>query len=340
MRPNTRATTTAAAKSCSETHAVSWFRLLVVVATFATMVVTNPDNNLGSWIPDKYWHISAKESGFWSSLIPPQDTNYGLFSLSKTIDGISANGLLHSAELCHFDSDDELLNLVCGWIDDTFCHSKPLLDKNDLPFTINRLLCWMLLLIMICPLFITRIRAETRQNNATVNAICAVIGQPTVWDLTQMNLIVYPTLVSMDRLLRSYLVIDGYTWRFLVAFVLLFFVIGAICNQIGSVFQQRERVMGMAASFAACLGYYRAVGMVSKGLFQFVEYPFSALTIFWMNAAMLFMQNRPGNFLAWVAGGFMGHLFGEIHQQLLAEALRSNAKSALSRTIRQILNFF
>jgi hypothetical protein len=98
--------------------------------------------------------------------------------------------------------------------------------------------------------------------------------------------------------------------------------------------------MGMAASFAACLGYYRAVGMVSKGLFQFVEYPFSALTIFWMNAAMLFMQNRPGNFLAWVAGGFMGHLFGEIHQQLLAEALRSNAKSALSRTIRQILNFF
>ena len=144
----------------------------------------------------------------------------------------------------------------------------------------------------------------------------------------------------MDRLLRSYLVIDGYTLRFLVAFFLLFVVIGTFCNQIGSLFQQRQPVMGMAASFAACLGYYRAVGMVSKSLFHFVEYPFSASTIFWMDAIMLFLQNRPGNFVAWVAGGFMGHLFGEIHQQVLAEALRSNAKSAVSRTIRQILNYF
>lgn len=114
MRPNARTRTRAATHSyyCPS---ISWFRLLVVVATFATLVVTNPDNNLGNWIPDKYWHVSEKESGFWSSLIPPQDTNFGLFSLSKTIDGISAKGLLHSAELCRFDSDDELINLVCGW---------------------------------------------------------------------------------------------------------------------------------------------------------------------------------------------------------------------------------
>lgn len=95
---------------------IAWLPLLVVAAAVATLVITNPANNVGNWIPEQHWRISEKPSGFWSSLIGPLDTNFGLFSLSKTIDGVSVNGLLHTTELCRFESDDELLDLACGWI--------------------------------------------------------------------------------------------------------------------------------------------------------------------------------------------------------------------------------
>lgn len=228
-----------------------------------------------------------------------------------------------------------MLNHSCT-ADDTFCHGKPLLDQNDLPFTVNRVLCWFLMAIMISPFLVTRVSVgRIRNRPAAINAFFSVIPQPTLWDLVQVNLVVYPTLVSMDRTLRSYLVIDGYTWRFLLAFFILFFVIGGVCNQIGSIVQ-RQRVVGMGAAFAACLGYYRAVGMTSKSLFRFADFPFSASTIFWLDAAMLFLRSQPGILVAWITGGFAGHAFGELHQQLLAEALRSNMKSAVSK----FLNFF
>lgn len=99
---------------------ISWVPLLLVTAALCTLIVTNPANGLGHWIPDQYWNIPNKQSsGLWFSLIRPQDTNFGLFTLSRTIDGVSVTGLLNTVELCQFDSpndDDELQNLLCGWI--------------------------------------------------------------------------------------------------------------------------------------------------------------------------------------------------------------------------------
>lgn len=95
---------------------ISLLRFILGVAAVTVFVVTNPSNNLSNWIPDRYCHNSEKQAGFWSSFIRQQDTNYGVFSLLSTMDGISVTGLLHSAELCQFDSHDELLNFVCVWV--------------------------------------------------------------------------------------------------------------------------------------------------------------------------------------------------------------------------------
>jgi len=220
--------------------------------------------------------------------------------------------------------------------DDTFCHGKLLLDLNDLPFTVSRLLCWLLMTIMISPLFVERMPLSQTRKASPFNSILSVAQQPTIYDLIRVNLIVYPTLASMDRLVRSYLVVDGYTWNFLAAFFILFFVIGGISNQIGSTFQ-RQPVFGLGA-FAACLGYHRAIS--SQSLFQFADHLFSASTLFWLDASMLLLQNRPGQLVAWMTGGFAGHTFGQLHQQWLAKALRSNFRSAIHRTAKQFLNFF
>ena len=80
--------------------------------------------------------------------------------------------------------------------------------------------------------------------------------------------------------------------------------------------------------------------MSSTSLFQFVDCPFSASTLFWLDASMLFLQGQKGQLVAWMVGGMAGHSFAQLHQQWLAEALRSNVKSSLHRGIKQFLNYF
>jgi hypothetical protein len=164
------------------------------------------------------------------------------------------------------------------------------------------------------------------------------VEEPSIWDVIQVNLIVYPALVNIDRLLRTHLVLEGKEWHFFFAFFVLVFVIGGTANQIGS-WIQRDRQCGMSAAFAACLGYYRATSMSAWSLFRFVDTPFTASTLFWLNASMLLLQQRPGHLVAWICGGMAGHTFGHIHRQWLAEGLRSNASAALYKTIQNFLHF-
>jgi hypothetical protein len=80
--------------------------------------VTNPANGFGRWIPDEYWNtVEWDTSSSWLGfLFRPQDTSYGLFLLTKTINGISITGLLNTIDVCEFDSEDELVGHLCGWI--------------------------------------------------------------------------------------------------------------------------------------------------------------------------------------------------------------------------------
>jgi hypothetical protein len=164
------------------------------------------------------------------------------------------------------------------------------------------------------------------------------VDEPTIWDLIQANLIVYPALVNIDRLVRTYLVFEGKKWHFFFAFSILVFVIGGIGNQIGS-WIQRDRVRGMGAAFAACLGYYRATDLSTLSLFRFVDTPFTASTLFWLDASMLLLQQRPGHLVAWISGGMAGHMFGHMHRQWLAEGVRSKASAALHKTAQSFFNF-
>lgn len=190
---------------------------------------------------------------------------------------------------------------------------------------------------MLLPLCVDR-GGSGRSRNTLVSALVSVVDEPTIWDLIQANLIVYPALVNIDRLLRTYLVFGGKKWHFFFAFSVLLFVIGGIGNQIGS-WIQRDRVRGMGAAFAACLGYYRATGMATLSLFRFVDTPFTASTIFWLDTSILLLQQRPGHLVAWISGGMAGHMFGRMHRQWLAEGVRSNASAALHKTAQSFFNF-
>jgi hypothetical protein len=97
---------------------IYWSQCLVVLAMLGILIVTNPANGFRHWIPDRYWNTFERNtsSSWLGSLFRPQDTNYRLFLLTKTIDGISLTGLLNTFGVCEFDSEDELIGHVCGWI--------------------------------------------------------------------------------------------------------------------------------------------------------------------------------------------------------------------------------
>ena len=97
---------------------IYWNRCLVMLAMLGILIVTNPANGFRHWIPDQYWNTFERDtsSSWLGSLFRPLDTNYGLFLVTKTIDGILVTGLLNTFGLCEFNSEDELIGHVCGWI--------------------------------------------------------------------------------------------------------------------------------------------------------------------------------------------------------------------------------
>mmetsp|Transcript_19877 Transcript_19877/g.40706 ORF Transcript_19877/g.40706 Transcript_19877/m.40706 type:complete len:395 (-) Transcript_19877:648-1832(-) len=95
---------------------VDWNRATLVFVAALVLFVTNPSNGVVercflSYHPDDQW------------LGRPRATNYGIFSLEESIEGVTVSAMLTRSGLCPFS--DPAVGSVCGAVADSMCHRRP-----------------------------------------------------------------------------------------------------------------------------------------------------------------------------------------------------------------------
>jgi hypothetical protein len=141
-------------------------------------------------------------------------------------------------------------------------------------------------------------------------------------DVVRWNIIGYPALKAMRSLLSSpfYPIINRKEFievHFVIGCLILIIGLGGTSNYLGNRLKQNERVSGIDALLAACLGYNVAVG--KSLLFTFMSTRITNSTYFWLEAVHLFFLGRYGQLIAILTGGTLGHAFGIMHHQWLIE---------------------
>uniref|UniRef100_A0A7S4AXR2 Uncharacterized protein n=1 Tax=Pseudo-nitzschia australis TaxID=44445 RepID=A0A7S4AXR2_9STRA len=92
---------------------VEWKRVALILLPVIALWVTNPANR-----------VPSSSAPMWLAG-RPRTTNYGLFSLNESIEGVTLLGLLSRWEVCTFG--DASTGEFCGILADSMCHRKPLL---------------------------------------------------------------------------------------------------------------------------------------------------------------------------------------------------------------------
>lgn len=96
---------------------VEWNRVAWILVPALVLFVTNPANGI---LPC-YW---SYYSGDWATVGRPGVTNYGLFSLEATVEGVGISALLTRSDVvCPFYARD--VGAFCGSLADAMCHRKP-----------------------------------------------------------------------------------------------------------------------------------------------------------------------------------------------------------------------
>ena len=182
---------------------VDWKRVVSLFLPVFLLVVTNPANSILSttktFSPPS---ASASSSSAPSSLLllasswfvagRPRITNYGVFALHESLDGVTVLAVLSELSVCSFNDVRTRRGAFCESLADTLCHRKPLLlseywynerssssssssssmtahHRNhgigsfaaalakDRVFLVHRLICWILILTasfnFCCPRF-------------------------------------------------------------------------------------------------------------------------------------------------------------------------------------------
>jgi hypothetical protein len=99
---------------------VEWNRVAWILVPALVLFVTNPSNRI---LPC-YWSYYSSDwiTGDWIGR--PGVTNYGLFSLEATVEGVGISALLTRSDLvCPFYARD--IGSFCGSLADSMCHRKP-----------------------------------------------------------------------------------------------------------------------------------------------------------------------------------------------------------------------
>eukprot|EP00536_Pseudo-nitzschia_multiseries_P018115 jgi/Psemu1/293346/fgenesh1_pg.2171_\ len=97
---------------------VEWKRVAFLVVPIVALWITNPANRFPGWTtPRSQWRTGK-----------PRTTNYGLFSLEETIEGVTLFGLRKQWEVCTFA--DASAGELCASLADNLCHRKPLFPWN------------------------------------------------------------------------------------------------------------------------------------------------------------------------------------------------------------------
>ena len=298
-------------------------RILLLAGTFITLIVTNPANGSRSLLPDYLWtRVNYNEKSAKSRWFPSKQksTNYVVVALTRDSARITATAALHTVELCSTANDDPLTRGVCTWIGDTFCHGKPLLDANDLPYSLTRILSISLLVSILLSYCAYRPILWRIPGAPWLEQALSILEQPTWYDFLRVNTCVYPALQSMHRMVST-MVYERSSVNTHVVFggIVLIVAIGIMGNRLATLLTS-HRITGLDASIGACLSYQRTIG-TSFILFQYQNAYLSIIHFFWFTAVTYLLDNRMGQFVAFLTGTMLGNGFGFIQRQIIVETL-------------------
>ena len=310
-------------------------RILLIAGTFITLIVTNPANGSRFLLPDYLWtRVNYNERLTRSRWFPSKQksTNYVVVALTKDSARITATGALHTVELCSTASDDPLTRGVCTWIGDTFCHGKPVLDTNDLPYSLTRILSISILVSILISYCAYRPIIWRIPRAPWLEQALSILEQPSWYDILRVNTCVYPALQSMHRMIST-MVYERSSVNTHVVFgsMVLIVAIGMIANRLATLLTN-HRITGLDASIGACLSYQRTIG-TSFILFQYQNAYLSIIHFFWFTAVTYLLDNRKGQFVAFLTGTMLGNGFGFVQRQVLVETFLIRMEVAWRRFV-------
>lgn len=272
---------------------------------------------------------STTDSTLWNAAWKTSTdmTNFVLFSLRRSTDGVTAHAIGKQIKICSFYNDRE--GWPCELIADTLCHRMTMFDRHNKPFTAHRFFEIALIasaVLSTCAkndssLGLYASTTDLRENPFRI--FLSVFHLPELLsDLILLNVAVYPALVSMDRLvtLGSLGKTDDVSWRFFFSSFALVCIVGGTANLAGSMVVNRP-VSGMKGAAAAALGYLIAIAP-SKFILSFMGMRLMAgevllgvaigafLSLFSKNLCLLHWDS--GLAFSWVFGGMAGNAMGRL----------------------------
>ena len=251
-------------------------------------------------------------------------TNYVLFSLrNDPYDGIYIQALSNDSLLCRYDGNDRF-DPLCEWVEDHFCHGMSF-DRNNRPFVAHRIFEFILIASAVSMWCLKPgwLPPEPcwRKPFAT---IASVFWFPSLFqDLFVCNVLVYPALVKMDRLVSITASSEGVaTRRFFFSVVALLFGIGGLSNLVATL-MMRSANFGIHGATAASLGYLLATApgkVILRGMGFINMYAadvLMAVTVIGLIDS-LFSIRLPvlggigsHSVLTWMLGGVLGNMMGQ-----------------------------
>jgi hypothetical protein len=281
-------------------------------------------------------------------------TNYHLFTLTKTINGIDMGILNNNINLCNFNTG---LPNLCRILSNYACHNDQLSlhNMNNRAFTILRILQIMKItsfLLHFCYKYNTymtlfpKIELEMTKWNRRRTILCN-ITQPlviissvfhetnSIRDLISLSFFVYPSLVVWERIVKSTIatttnaamtVLYNY---FISITVIIFLFIGGMSNLLSSIILS-NKVGGMKGCIASSLGFLAAVSpndiivnlldiqlTASEVLFGTFVMTILPLLIGIQSSRRAGTEWDMGNIVSWTIGGIIGNILGEYQKDRL-----------------------
>jgi len=253
------------------------------------------------------------------SVSRPRSTNFVLVAFTKDSNRVMATALLHTWSVCSTVSTNPLTQSFCSWMDETFCHGKPVLDSTDLPYSLTRILSLSLFVSML--LSFCAYRPLSFRISPWMDPVLSLLEQPTWHDIVRVNACVNPALKCMHRMVAA-MIYDPWSvnMHMVVGSMILLAGIGIMGNGIAAVVTGRHRVTGLDASIGGCLSYQRTMVVGSSLLLlDNTAYNMSSSHYFWFTIVTHISDRSYGRLVAFLAGAMLGHGFGLLQRDVIVE---------------------
>jgi hypothetical protein len=261
-------------------------------------------------------------------------TNYQLFSLSKSMNGVDIGILFNSVPLC---TRDGRAPSFCQWVSNNMCHQQRIFNHRNKAFTVLRIMQGLKIasfLLQKCyifdgPLF-PKINMKYMLNNPLTLIFSVFHETNSIKDIISMNVFLYPALALLERITTIRAAIESdFAFHFygISVTILLIILIGGISN-IFAAYLLNDKVGGMKGSIAASLGFIAVVKPqdIVIDLFDVKltagEALFSTFAVTFTSSLLGFHsiaagEWEMGNIISWACGGLVGYAVGEYQSDRL-----------------------